>query len=405
MMIHEVQKIVFTLLATYTTLLTINNNSNNHHHLLLPIAHAQDITTATTNNNNNNNYTPEQCTQWISTALSVDALSSDKDGLTRSEFLTFLSNIPALQSYFNGNGDDYDYDNDESAATEITFDKLPFKVQLAYPTLACWCEELLLPSPSSSSSSIEGCCEGSNNPTIIVSALALPPIMEEYSNYYDNTNLENTTTNDTPMVRVSLEVRRAYRQEFCAFVHLAIMELSLSSSSDTTTAATTIATTTTTTTTTVSTDPITFIVHGSVIDYSTYPYTLIFDEEEKEEDESIETTPSTTTTTTTLPSYTTANDIRDNSESRQGVIGTLIQGFTRLSLDSLENCPVAVGSSSSSSSSGGGDTTITTTTTLPPGILGSLGETVVNDISKCFFVFVVIIVSSVRNDWVHSLHA
>ena len=110
---------------------------------------------------------------------------------------------------------------------------------------------------------------------------------------------------------------------------------------------------------------ITFNITGSVIDYSTFPYTQIISSE------------STTTTTTTtednkLPSYTTANDIKSNSDSRVGAIGNLIQGFTVLSLDALGKCSASTTTT----------TTMDSKKKLEPSLLGSLGETMVYDVGK-----------------------
>ena len=301
------------------------------------IVHAQET-------DNNFNYTPEQCTSWVNAAIASDSQGTGgSDGLTRTEFTNFLSSIPELQ---------------QQLSVGTTFEELPFKVQLAYPTLLCWCDQLGYE---------EGCCEESNNPTIIVTALENPQSVETI----------------------------AYRTDFCSYIALVIGELNPDGITTTTTTTDATATTTeateATTTTTTATDTsgtsstevpssttttgstpsppttddsiITFNITGSVIDYSTFPYTQIISSESS----------STTNEDNKLPSYTTANDIKSNSDSRVGAIGNLIQGFTVLSLDALGKCSAA-------------STTTTTTMDskkkLEPSLLGSLGETMVYDVGK-----------------------
>ncbi len=306
----------------------------------LAAAVATYTTTSAQETDNNFNYTPEQCTSWVNAAIASD---SGTGGLTRTEFTNFLSSIPEIQQQLTGGGD--------SGGGMTTFEELPFKVQLAYPTLLCWCDQLGFE---------EGCCEEANNPTIIVSALENPQTEEAI----------------------------AYRADFCSYISLVIGELN--PDGITTTATTTEATTTTTTeateATTTATDTagtsstevpssttttgttttppsppktddsiITFNITGSVIDYSTFPYTQIISSE-------------SSTTEDKLPSYTTANDIKANSDSSVGAIGNLIQGFTVLSIDALGKCPAT--------------TTTTTKKKLEPSLLGSLGETMVYDVSK-----------------------
>mmetsp|Transcript_4150 Transcript_4150/g.6368 ORF Transcript_4150/g.6368 Transcript_4150/m.6368 type:complete len:322 (+) Transcript_4150:193-1158(+) len=281
--------------------------------ILVGITAALSISTITqaqpVNEALNFNYTPEQCTTWVNAAISSDTVQSASGGLSQSEFMNFLNSIPQLESYFL----DTTLFSPNESGNIITFAGLPFEVQLAYPTLACWCEEL---------GEGEGCCEGENNPRINVSALVE----------------ENPS-----------DVAVAYKEDFCAFVALVIRALEKQEEGSITTVATTttvatssstvaaVSTTTSTTTTadgatttsttqssspsiiatvkptdpTDPTDPIEFTVFGSVINYSL-------------ED----------------PPQTTAKDILDNSESRNGVIGQLIQGFTKLSLEMLEKCPV-----------------------------------------------------------------
>eukprot|EP00985_Skeletonema_marinoi_P005338 scaffold2308_cov122-Skeletonema_marinoi.AAC.5 len=321
-----------------------------HHAILIGITAALSISTITQaqpiNEALNFNYTPEQCTQWAIAAEASDTVQSASGGLSQSEFMNFLNSIPQLESYF--------LDTSLLSANEsgniITFAGLPFEVQLAYPTLACWCEEL---------GDGEGCCEGENNPRINVSALVE----------------ENPS-----------DVAVAYKEDFCAFVALVIRALEKQEEGSITTVATTttvatssstvaaVSTTTSTTTTadgatttsttqssspsiiatvkptapTDPTDPIEFTVFGSVINYSL-------------ED----------------PPQTTAKDILDNSESRNGVIGQLIQGFTKLSLEMLEKCPVMGVVEEKKRTSEPVKLTV-----LPPGILGSLDDTLVKDIRE-----------------------
>ena len=268
----------------------------------------------------NSNYTPEQCDQWVSAAVSSDTVQSAIGGLSQSEFMNFLSTIPQLQSYFNPN---------LMTVTEssVLFSTLPFEIQLAYPTLACWCEEL---------GDGQACCEGDNNPRINVSRLvAVDP--------------------------TAVEV--AYRDDFCAFMALLVGELTATTTTATATTTvepvtttTTFSTTTTTqgatTTTTQSPSSITtdeevpFYIIGSVINYSNTTHNNIvpniFDN----------------------GSPTTATDILADAESENGVLAQLIGGFTSLSVDMLQECPV-------------GDGTI-----LDPIVLGSLGETLVEDVGE-----------------------
>lgn len=291
------------------------------------IVHAQEF-----------DYTPEQCTSWVNAAIASDSgTAGGSDGLTRTEFTNFLSSIPELQQQLAG---------------DTTFEELPFKVQLAYPTLLCWCDQLGYE---------EGCCEESNNPTIIVSVLDNPQSVETL----------------------------AYREDFCSYIALVIGELNPDGITTTTTTTTTTEATATTTTTTeatttatdtsgtsstevpssttgtpsppITTDDsiITFNITGSVIDYSTFPYTQIISSES-----------SSTTEDNKLPSYTTANDIKSNSDSRVGAIGNLIQGFTVLSLDALGKCSATT------------TTTMDSKKKLEPSLLGSLGETMVYDVGK-----------------------
>jgi len=312
-----------------TILLTITN----HRHPTVvqaqsPTTETEEATTSTTIKNFN--YTPEECTSWVSAAIASD--TDQSGGLSQSEFMYLLSSILPNSIYFN---------------STTTFNTLPFKVQLAHPTLACWCEEL---------GQGTDCCKGPD-PKIDVSVLV----------------------EENPSQVAS------YREDFCAFVNLVVVELSSPTiEATTTTTTTTVATTTTaasssagatatTTTATISatttttnptapTDPITFTIIGSVIDYSSYPYTQIFDDSPIDK----------------LPSFTTANDILSNSESRQGVIGQLIMGFTSLSLGMLQQCPVEIVEENKKRTS----SEPVQTTVLQPGLLGSLDETEVNDI-KC----------------------
>jgi hypothetical protein len=317
-MMDRVQKATITLA---TALLM----TNNHHHHSIVVQAQQESSIATAAAAKNVNYNPEQCTSWVSAAIASDTNQSASGGLSQSEFMTFLSNIPQLQGYFNAN---------------MTFGTLPFEVQLAYPTLACWCEEL---------GQGKDCCKGPD-PKIDVSALLLE---------------------DDP-----LGVAASYKQDFCAFIGLVVMELSspppetttttMTTTVATTPASTVAATTITTTNPTAPTDPITFTITGSVIDYSTYPYTQIFDNTPPDK----------------LPSYTTADDIKTNSESRQGVIGNLIQGFTALTLGMLEKCPVVTVEEDVEENKNNRTSEPVKTSVLPPGLLGSLDETLVNDISK-----------------------
>jgi hypothetical protein len=312
----QFQKATIIILATI--LLTITN----HRHPAVvqaqsPITETEEATTTTTIKNFN--YTPEECTSWVSAAIASD--TDQSGGLSQSEFMNLLSSILPNSIYFN---------------STTTFNTLPFKVQLAHPTLACWCEEL---------GQGTDCCKGPD-PKIDVSALVE----------------ENPS-----------QVAVSYKEDFCAFVNLVVVELSSPTIETTTTTTTTVATTTTaassTTTATISatttttnnptaaTDPITFTIIGSVIDYSSYPYNQIFDDSPIDK----------------LPSFTTANDILSNSESTQGVIGQLIMGFTSLSLGMLQQCPVVIVEENKKP---------VQTTVLQPGLLGSLDETEVNDISK-----------------------
>lgn len=247
-------------------------------------------------------------------------------GLSQADFMLFLGSLPLLEPYFNL----FSVVSTTGSSALVTFGNLPFEVQLAYPTLACWCEEL---------GEGEGCCEGDNNPRINVSVLV----------------------EDNPS-----EVATAYRQDFCDFVDLVVKELlkvvpttteattttvaataTTPEASTTTTFTTTTSTTepttttedTTTTTSTLpsesstatdattttsstsssssSTDSITFTIIGSVTDYSSY-----FLESNDNND---------------APSATTAQDILANSESKKGVMSQLIQSFTTLSMDVLKN--------------------------------------------------------------------
>ena len=330
---------------------------------LATLAAAAAAATTRAQETDNFNYTPEQCNSWVNAAIASD---SGTGGLTRTEFTNFLSSIPEIQQQL-------------SLGSSPTFEELPFKVQLAYPTLLCWCDQLGFD---------EGCCEEANNPTIIVSALENPQSEEAL----------------------------AYRADFCSYISLVIGELNPDGITTTTTTTTTEATEATTTATdtsgtsstevpssttvappttddsiitfnitgSVETDDsiITFNITGSVIDYSTFPYSQIISSESE----------STTTTTNEdkLPSYSTADDIQSNADSRVGAIGNLIQGFTVLSLDALGECPAAT------------TTTDTTTKKLEPSLLGSLGETMVYDVSKlksCCMFFIV----ECRGIWHHAL--
>mmetsp|Transcript_17287 Transcript_17287/g.27096 ORF Transcript_17287/g.27096 Transcript_17287/m.27096 type:complete len:691 (+) Transcript_17287:121-2193(+) len=307
----------------------------------------------------NFNYTPEECTQWVSTAISIQSSTAGM-GLSQSEFMLFLGSLPLLEPYFDLFSSVSSGGNTaaEDSALLVTFGSLPFEVQLAYPTLACWCEEL---------GDGEGCCEGENNPKINVSVL----LLEEDDD----------------------EVALAYRQDFCAFVDLVVKELlkvsdaanaatstttvgpttssaisttatTTSTSTSTTTSSngnvdttttgtqssslpsvTTVTTPTATSSTTSSsqsssssdTNPITFNIIGSVIDYSNDA-----------------PTPSTAEAATT-----TAKDILANSESTKGVMSQFIQGFTKLSIDMLK----------------------TKCLLLPVSILGELDVTLVEDVA------------------------
>jgi hypothetical protein len=300
-MMIQVQKALLALAATELTI----------HHPLSVVAQQQ------------HRNTPEQCTSWVNAAIASDTNQSASGGLDPTEFMNFLSSLPELKPYFESNGS--------------SFADTPFKVQLAYPTLACWCVKL---------GEGEGCCMGPD-PKIIVSAL----------------------------VNEESQVTLQYREDFCSYIQLVVTALSTE-------------TTTTTTLTNSSSSspsgPITFNIIGSVIDYSTYPYEQIFNNTPVDE----------------LPSFSDAADIMADSASRQGVIGNLLQGFTRLSLDSLEKCPVMMAEggalvaepnvtegSKVVNDTNTTNTTATTTLVLQPGLLGSLNETLVNDISKCYFVY------------------
>ena len=302
---------------------------------LATLAAAAAAATTRAQETDNFNYTPEQCNSWVNAAIASD---SGTGGLTRTEFTNFLSSIPEIQ---------------QQLGSSPTFEQLPFKVQLAYPTLLCWCDQLGFD---------EGCCEEANNPTIIVSALENPQSEEAL----------------------------AYRADFCSYISLVVGELNPDGITTTTTTTTTEATEATTTATDTSgtsstevpssttvapptTDDsiITFNITGSVIDYSTFPYSQII---------SSESEATTSTNEDKLPSYSTADDIQSNADSRVGAIGNLIQGFTVLSLDALGECPAAT------------TTTDTTTKKLEPSLLGSLGETMVYDVSKlksCCMFFIV----------------
>jgi len=179
----------------------------------------------------------------------------------------------------------------------------------------------------------------------------------------------------------------AYKEDFCAFVALVVRELQKMGSAGATTVATTTSSTvekedddegstaagTTTTvapvtttasvttavdtattitstqasypstdTTTILLDSITFTTVGSVINYSL-------------ED----------------PPQTTAKDILDNSESKNGVIRQLSQGVTTLSFEVIEECPVSGVVEEKKS-----------TRSFSMGVLGTLGETKVKDIRE-----------------------
>jgi len=239
--------------------------------------------------------------------------------------MLFLGSLPLLEPFFNL----ITVNEADGSSALVTFANLPFEVQLAYPALACWCEEL---------GDGEGCCEGDNNPKINVSVLV----------------------EDNPS-----EVAMAYRQDFCAFVDLVVKELlkvvpetttteattttsstTTTSESSTTTFTTTTSTTeppittedtTTTTTSTLSsessittsstsstssssssTDSITFNIIGSVTDYSSYFL--------QNDNDNNDITPSIT-----------AKDILANSESKKGAMGQLITAFTTLSMTTLKN--------------------------------------------------------------------
>ena len=331
---------------------------------LITQAQAQEAQIAPSTANDavqNFNYSPDQCNEWVAAAIAVQSATAETKGLSQSDFITFLSSIPQLEPYF----DLFSIEGITGNTASVTFANLPFEVQLAYPTLACWCQEL---------GEGENCCKGDNNPSINVSALV----------------------EDNPS-----DVALAYRQDFCAFVGLVVKALGKEVVDEsivvtfTTTAATTgasettltsstqsssspsVGDSTTTTTTTAATnpttsiDPLIFTIIGSVTDYST------------EEDKS--TTPIT------------AQDILTFSESKKGIIGQLIQGFTTLSLEMLAECPVlevllqeeeeemkragsgssavVVGSRSSGEEQRSG-------TVLAPGLLGKLEETLVEDIGE-----------------------
>ena len=155
---------------------------------ILTQAQAQEaeITPSTANDAVQNfNYTPDQCNEWVAAAIAVQSATAETKGLSQSEFITFLSSIPQLEPYF----DLFSVEGTSGNTASVTFANLPFEVQLAYPTLACWCQEL---------EEGENCCKGDNNPSINVSALV----------------------EDNPS-----DVALAYRQDFCAFVGLVVKEL------------------------------------------------------------------------------------------------------------------------------------------------------------------------------------
>jgi len=64
------------------------------------------------------------------------------------------------------------------------------------------------------------------------------------------------------------------------------------------------------------------------------------------------------------------------------VIGNLIQGFTALTLGMLEKCPVVTVEEDVEENKNNRTSEPVKTSVLPPGLLGSLDETLVNDISK-----------------------
>jgi len=285
----------------------------------------------------NFNYTPEQCTQWAIAAKASDTVQSASGGLSQSEFMNFLNSLVT-----------------GSDTSITTFGNLPFEVQLGYPALACWCEEL---------GEGEGCCEGGITARINVSALVE----------------ENPS-----------EVAVAYKEDFCAFVALVVRELEkMGSTAATTVAATTVATTTSSTvekedddegstaagtTTTVAPVTTTASVTTAVDTATTITSTQA-------------SYPSTDTTTILLdsitfttvgsvinysledPPQTTAKDILDNSESKNGVIRQLSQGVTTLSFEVIEECPVSGVVEEKKS-----------TRSFSMGVLGTLGETKVKDI-------------------------
>ncbi|KAL7490544.1 hypothetical protein ACHAWT_000113, partial [Skeletonema menzelii] len=320
----------------------------------------QEETTVTNDAAQNFNYTPDQCNEWVAAAIDIQSATTETEGLSQSEFITFLASIPQLDPYFNL----FSVEDATGNSASVTFANLPFEVQLAYPTLACWCQEL---------GDGEDCCKGDNNPRINVSALVE----------------ENPS-----------EVAMAYRQDFCAFVGLVVKELekevvdetivvtftttSATSASETTTSSTSassgsdgtqsssspsIVDTATTTNPTTSADPIAFTIIGSVIDYSTYPL-------QNDSNSNLFDAP------------TTAKDIMANSESKKGIIGQLIQGFTALSLEMLAECPVLevllekeeeeMKRASVANSSGEVEQQ---SSILAPGILGKLEDTLVDDIA------------------------
>jgi len=271
----------------------------------------------------NFNYTPEQCTQWAIAAKASDTVQSAAGGLSQSEFMNFLNSLVT-----------------GSDTTITTFGNLPFEVQLGYPALACWCEEL---------GDGEGCCEGGITARINVGALVE----------------ENPS-----------EVAIAYKEDFCMFVALVVRKLEKIGSA----AATTVATTTTvatssstgaavsttpSVTTTVDEDTATTITSTQASSPSTDTTTILLDSI------TFTTVGSVINYSLEDPPQTTAKDILDNSDSRNGVIGQLSQGVTTLSFEVIEECPVSGVVEEKKS-----------TRSFSMGVLGTLGETKVKDIRE-----------------------
>eukprot|EP00984_Skeletonema_dohrnii_P032575 scaffold26963_cov155-Skeletonema_dohrnii-CCMP3373.AAC.3 len=279
----------------------------------------------------NFNYTPEQCTQWAIAAKASDTVQSASGGLSQSEFMNFLNSLVVTGS--------------DTSIT--TFGNLPFEVQLGYPALACWCEEL---------GDGEGCCEGGITARINVGALVE----------------ENPS-----------EVAIAYKEDFCMFVALVVRELEKMGSAATTT--TVVATSSSTvekedddegstaagTTTTVAPVSTTASATTTVDDATTITNTQASSTTILLDSITFTTVGSVINYSLEDPPQITAKDILDNSESRNGVIGQLSQGVAKLSYEVIDECPVSGVVEEKKS-----------TRSFSMGVLGTLGETKVKDIRE-----------------------